>query len=87
MIQAGLLVLIQIVFSERIYTTAANIRNLLYSNGVGAEQVDRVNQALSMISNQASWFCTTQIVIVGMTSAFLIRLIKKNWPNPANGTL
>lgn len=82
MLQATVIFLVTILFERRLSSVATNLRNSLYENNVAVEQVDKVNQAFSSISNDLGWLFLGGMIFVSSSYALLAAIIKKSWPKP-----
>lgn|SRR5712692_2453337 len=83
-LQLALIFLSYNVLTRRLSAVASSLRDSLYEGHVAVEQVDKVNQAFSSISNDVYWGFLAGMVFTCVGSAVLRGIIKKSWskPNP-----
>lgn len=72
------LVLMQVLFANRLSTVSSGLQNSLYRDGVAPEHVDKVNQALFSILIYVQWMGLAAMFLTGVGSALLIGIIKKH---------
>lgn len=77
-----ILFLAWVILTRKIFAISSSLRDALYGSGVAAEEVDKVNRAFSSITNEVVWIFLVGIVLAGVSSGWLVSVIKKNWPKP-----
>ncbi len=76
-LQLALIFLSYNVLTRRLSAVASSLRDSLYEGHVAVEQVDKVNQAFSSISNDVYWGFLAGMVFTCVGSAVLRGIIKK----------
>ena len=82
-LQMTIIFLAWVILTRKIFAISSSLRDSLYGSGVAAEEVDKVNQAFSSITDNLVWIFLVGIVLTGLGSGLLVGVIKKHWAKPS----
>jgi len=83
LLQVTLIFLVKGVLTTRLSAIANNLGDYsVYRSDVAVEQMDKVNQAFSSVSNELVWIFLAGMVLTSVGYGLLRSIIMKAWPAP-----
>jgi|SRR5215204_5153374 len=78
-LQTTLIFLADLILTRKIYAFRYTLQASLYQSGVGAVQVNQVNNAFDSITTNLSWITLAGMVLTIIVYFALERVVKKHW--------